>query len=159
MTEGTHQSTKIIQMPPLDRANFPDDETYQAAVDSSENHRRYDNFHVQGEDIVGVPDDKIVEVFRALVDAANPVGMGYLDRHSRELFTTELALEYWRHLEVRTDSEGKVSKHTDYIAGRPIKLTFVLDPEMGTWSFNTRLYERDQGNASQVVRAVLEGTG
>lgn len=141
--------TPVFEMQ-ISRDSFPDEETYQKALASSQDHRRYDNYNVTGETISGIPDGKVVDVFRALVAAARPVGMGYLDANSQLPYSMGQALMDW----AQAAQCDKKKVRFDYVAGRPIKTAFEQQEDF-TWSFDTRLYERDQGNAMAVIEAAL----
>lgn len=143
-------SVKIFEMPPIPRDAFPDEETYQKAVETSQSDKRA-TFTGTGQDYTGIPDDKIVEVFRALVDAAEAAGMGFLQDGAVGPFSLESAQQWW---DLSLNDEG-TSAHFDYVVGRPIKTVFTKDAD-GTWHFNSRFYERDQQPAGPILAAVFQ---
>ena len=140
----------------LDRAAFPDEQTYQRAVASTS---RPLNYSVQGEHVRGIPNERIVEVFQALVDHANPVGMGMLHPLADAHYPIEVATMEWEH--ALREQIGKSTAHFsyanfDYVAGRRVKLRFRQDHQSGNlWDVDTTDYDQANGSASQVIRSVL----
>lgn len=128
----------IIEMPPLDPNHFPDRETYEKAVASSQDRPPTS----------AVPDSEVdiselgrAEVLAALYNAAKPVGMGFLQVREGEMTVAEAQ-------ELLNDG----FYYFDYLYGRPLKVD-VTGPIV-----SLRLYDRDQGVGAG-ARAIQSLTG
>jgi hypothetical protein len=122
-----------LEMP---RSAFPDDETYEKAVESSKTARNYGQVPTDIIDISGL--DKC-EVLFALYEAKQPIGMGLLA--ARDDITLE---------DVRAVFGKSPFPYVDYMYGRPMKVDLDGD------TFDGRLYDRDSspGQARRIVEAL-----
>lgn len=131
----------IFEMPPIPREAFATEEDYQRALVTSTTTRTY---AAEGTTMVCTK-EQIPTILTVLVNAAHAVGMGVL----HDANTTFETQKTW----VDDDFEkyGEEQYHTDYINGRSIKTSFKKLPD-GTYKFNTRLYNRDQGGTGTAER-------
>lgn len=132
----------IFNMPPLQRTDFPDDETFEAALASIEDTgatRRENQFLVDGEvDIAGL--DKVALLI-ALYKNGHKVGMGFLAPDMSDDEIRAYVADY-------TQRFGDFP-YVDYLGGRPLKVDLKRD------TFRTHLYDRDNGIGA--AAAVVEG--
>jgi len=155
----TENKIRIFNMPGPQREEFPDDETYQKAIESI---NRANVAPVSDGQDFTVPVDKIVDVFWALLNNAGALGMGFLQPNSTGTISRDLALEKWETASrdaaawSATSNKDSLRVSFDYVCGRPIKTSFVQKSPGDAWSFNTRLYERDQPNPAALITAILE---
>ena len=154
----TENKIRIFHMPGPQREDFPDDETYHKAVDSINQASVVPTS--EGQDFAGIPNDKIADVFWVLLNNASALGMGFLQPHSTGPVTHDLARETWEDAALQATEFGRnkesIRVRFDYVFGRPIKMSFLQEGTDNTWSFNTRLYERDQPNPAALITAILE---
>jgi len=126
----------MMEMPPLRRGDFPDDETFEAAVASQ---RRREYAAVTDEiDISGL--DKC-EVLFALYEATSPLGLGFLQARG------DVTVEDVRVLVSAWSDDGRFP-YIDYLWGRPLKVDLSGD------AFDGRLFDRDAGAGE--ARAAVE---
>jgi len=127
----------MMEMPPLRRGDFPDDETFEAAVASQ---RRREHAAVSDEiDIAGL--DKC-EVLFALYEATSPMGMGFLQARG------DVTVEDVRVLVSAWSDVERGFPYIDYLWGRPLKVDLSGD------TFDGRLFDRDAGAGE--ARAAVE---
>lgn len=136
-------SFPVIQMPPIPRSAFPSEELYQRAVATSQQPRERSTGCT-----MLCRKDQIPFVLTALVNAAQAVGMGVL--HDRPTTVEEMTDLVVTALAEDPTFGGRLpdrraSVHTDYINGRPIKTNFVQSEDPDYFTFETWLYNRDQG--------------
>jgi transglutaminase-like putative cysteine protease len=133
----------IFEMPPLQRSNFPDDETFEKAVASQR--RRESESDDREIDISGL--DKI-EVLLALYHAAEKMGLGFLQADlSDDEVRDFIAQEQSSHFPQGSRQASKFP-YVDYLGGKPLKVDLSSDVLDG------RLYDRDQGHGA--ARRVVE---
>jgi hypothetical protein len=130
-----------MEMPPLRRGDFPDDETFEAAV-ASQKRREYAAM-TDEIDISGL--DKC-EVLFALYEATSPMGLGFLQ--ARGDVTVEDVRELIREWMKRNWWEPNHFPYIDYLWGRPLKVDLSGD------AFDGRLFDRDAGAGE--ARAAVE---
>jgi hypothetical protein len=104
----------------IPREVFPDDETYQKALESSK--RRA---HITSDDEIDITGLDKGDVLWALYMPAGKMGMGFLAPDLTEETVRSMAKDPYLYF--------------DYLGGKPLKVDLTGN------SFNGRLYDRDQG--------------
>ena len=138
MTDNDLPKINTIYFPDPQPSDFPDLETYEkaaASITRPENPSKNNLF--------AIPNDRVLACFHALVSAAQPLGMGYLQPGSQLPFSIENAKAWW---DAALNRERDIASF-DYVVGRPIKMSFTLATS-DNWITNTRLYDRDQGTGA-----------
>lgn len=123
----------------LDRADFPDDETYEKAIASS----KARNYQLPAGyvDITGVDPASLL---KALYDAAEAVGMGLLSAVPGDLGIEEARVLVGERMSF------------DYLKGRPLKINLAENP------MRSDVYDRDQGGegaCARIVQQLRQGEG
>lgn len=139
------EKVKVFTMPPLQREQFPDDETYAAALASQQRVLRTDEVDDDEIDITGL--DKVT-LLQALYHNGQQVGLGLLSPG----MTNEQIAE---HCAKMVEDYGEFP-YVDYLGGKPLKCNLSGD----VW--NARLFDRDNGGSGtgrrivEAMRADLE---
>lgn len=91
-------------------------------------------------DVTGIDKAKLLA---ALYEETRPVGLGVL--HDKGGMTPEEAAEIIAHMAPRS---APMALHFDYVAGRPIKVSIVDNPDGTTTLHRAYLFDRDAGRGA-----------
>lgn len=102
------------------------------------------------ENVIVIPEDKLIEVVKAAYDLSHPVGMGML--HYREGSLTD---EQAKTL-IDLDHKRRVVD-MDYVVGRCVKMSVFKDEPSGKFFIQKTWYDHSQDDLKQLLdRAGIE---